>query len=312
MNILKAKELFFKGYFSTCNRSDKTITAYTFDIAQFIDFVGGELKLSAITSENIELWLNNLKLKNYAPASIQRKSRSLKVFFNYWVRKDIISRSPFFLLKLSFGLNRNLPKILNFEEMSNLLTYASKIYSQYSNNLIRSLGRPFIALRNLTLIELMFSTGLRVGEVAKLKLSDYCPLEKYFIVKGKGNKQRVAYITGTHFHDILTIYLESRKYVLPDIPFLFVNIFNNKLSEQGISLVINKYAKKSNISNKVTPHMIRHTVATQLLKNGADLRVVQEFLGHSSIITTQRYTHISKEYLAESLNIYHPTLKIVL
>ena len=309
MFICKAIKHFNKLYFSTCDRSVKTVQAYGNDLKQFQGFLKKNIKLSSIAPEMIENWAINLKNQNYAPASIQRKMSSLKVFFNYWVRKKEMPHSPMCHLKIDFGKSRILPKTLSQNEISSLLKQASSHLTYYTHN-IKSIGFDFLALRNLAIVETMFSTGMRVGEIVSLNLVDFHQNERLIIVKGKGNRQRLAFLIEEHSFSIIIEYKNKLKELLPDNSAFFINIFRKRITTQGVANIISQLAQQAGIKKHITPHMLRHTAATFFLRNGADLRVVQEFLGHSSIITTQRYTHVSKEHLIDQLKNYHPAISI--
>lgn len=310
MFIRKAIEQFTVFYFSTCELSEKTYQAYTGDLVQFQMFLDKNIKLSSITPEIIEDWAYDLKDKKYKPATIQRKLTSLKVFFNYWARKKKISNSPFWKLKINFGNSQALPKVLTHNEVERLLQVARREFSAFDYEDISQVGFGFLALRNLAIVETMFSTGMRVGEIVALNIEDFNSSDRSFLISGKGNKQRMGFVIDDYNFNILECYYNKLQKILPKSKALFVNVFRHRISTQGVANVVAKLSKKALIEKHITPHMIRHTSATMFLQNGADIRVVQEFLGHSSITTTQRYTHISKEHLISQLESFHPALKV--
>jgi site-specific recombinase XerD len=164
------------------------------------------------------------------------------------------------------------------------------------------------------MIETLFATGIRVGEVVKLRLSDWRSEDASFLVRGKGGRERLAFLPDDRSLKAVTTYLEHRRLAQLQTDALFVNAAGNRISEQGVSMALAKVAQGARISRRVTPHMIRHTVATLLLRYGADLRIVQEVLGHASISTTQRYVHVAKDHLLATLRIHHPNhhLKVAL
>jgi integrase/recombinase XerC len=164
----------------------------------------------------------------------------------------------------------------------------------------------FLAVRNVAILEILFATGIRVGELTTLTCQDWREDESAFLVMGKGLRQRVALLPDERSQRATTVYLRHRAMMSLGHDALLVNASGRKLSSQGVARVISITARDSEVRCRVTPHMIRHTTATLLLRNGADIRVVQEVLGHASIITTQRYTHISKEHLVSTLKMRHP------
>jgi site-specific recombinase XerD len=149
---------------------------------------------------------------------------------------------------------------------------------------------------------------MRVGEVSALDLQDFVVQEGIFRVQGKGGRDRLAFAVDAETLQIQREHLEARKQIDTEAPALFLNASGKRLSTQGIANVISQLRKDAGIERHITPHMLRHTVATLLLRNGVDIRVVQEFLGHTSIATTQRYTHITKEHMIGVLRKHHPSL----
>lgn len=320
MQLNKASSEFLRGYFSTHERSKKTEAAYRSDLAQFRAFAGEGLILSALDGSMIERWAAHLRQEDYSPASIRRKMVVLKVFCSYWVRKGDLKESPFWRVKLSIGRVEQLPRALTEREMRALLRRAWLDYSMTSDIGSRpedTLQSPlkwkasssdYRVLRDLALVDLLFATGIRVGEVSALDIRDFFVREAAFRVQGKGGKDRLAFIVDEETVRIQRAHLEARESIKTDSPALFINASCRRLSTQGITNVIARLRKGARIKRHVTPHMLRHTVATLLLRNGLDIRVVQEFLGHASIATTQRYTHVTKEHMVRELRKRHPSL----
>ena len=175
-------------------------------------------------------------------------------------------------------------------------------------NSLKGLFGQYRAIRNLALVDLLFATGMRVGEVSALNIEDFAVSESVFRVKGKGGRDRLAFVVDDQTRRIQQEHLELRCRMASTGQALFLNASGTRLSTQGIANIISQFRKDAGIERHITPHMLRHTVATLLLRNGVDIRVVQEFLGHASIATTQRYTHISKDHLIQVLRERHPSL----
>jgi integrase/recombinase XerD len=316
MQLKQANADFLIGYFSTHDRKDKTRAAYGSDLTQFQQFAGEDLSLHSLSDVIVEGWAAHLRKQDYAPASIKRKMVALKVFCSYWVRRGPLPQSPFWRVKLSFGRIEQLPRTLTENEMRSLLAQSQKQYSTFVAN-SKKLGESAIEndpnpayreLRNLALVDFLFATGVRVGEVSSLDLEDYLVKEAVFRIHGKGGRDRLAFAVDERTLQIQQQHFAARMRIKTDTSALFLNASGRRLSTQGISNVIARLCRETGIARHVTPHMFRHTVATLLLRNGADIRVVQEFLGHSSIATTQRYTHITKEHLIGVLQKHHPSL----
>src|SRR5918912_1079945 len=172
----------------------------------------------------------------------------------------------------------------------------------------RASSPAYRSLRNLALVDLLFATGLRVGEVSSLNVQDFFMRESVFRVKGKGGRDRLAVVVDEETVHVQRQYLEARARIETRSPALFLNSSGLRLTTQGIANVIARLREEAGIERHVTPHMLRHTVATLLLHNGVDIRLVQEFLGHASIATTQRYTHVTKEHLVKVLRKRHPSI----
>jgi integrase/recombinase XerD len=320
MQLDKAITEFFNGYFSTHNRSKKTEVAYRSDLEQLAAYAPKKCSLASLNAELIEKWAADLRSKSYAPASMRRKMVVLKVFCSYWVRKGILSESPFWRVKLSFGRITQLPRALSETEIHDLIVQARQ--NHRATNIPRkgpvlarakSVGasaRSYRTLRNLALVDLLFATGMRVGEVSGLNLADFVVAESFFKVKGKGGRDRLAFVVDEQTVRIQREHIEMRAHLASPSPALFLNASGERLSTQGIANIIAQFRKDAGIKRHITPHMLRHTVATLLLRNGVDIRVVQEFLGHASIATTQRYTHVTKDHLVRVLRERHPSLAI--
>jgi site-specific recombinase XerD len=171
------------------------------------------------------------------------------------------------------------------------------------------IGR-YRSLRNLALVDLLFATGMRVGEVSALNIVDFAVSESSFRVKGKGGRDRLAFLVDEQTRRVQLRHAKVRAGIDSVSPALFINSSGRRLSTQGIANIISQFRKDAGIDRHITPHMLRHTVATMLLRNGVDIRVVQEFLGHASIATTQRYTHVTKDHMIEVLQKRHPSLTL--
>jgi site-specific recombinase XerD len=321
MRLSEANVEFLRGYFSTHERGKKTEAAYRSDLTQLLEFAGEEVGLSSLDASVIESWAAHLREEEYSPASIRRKMVVLKVFCSYWMRRGVISESPFWRVKLSFGRIEQLPRALTEREMRSLLGRAWRNYLTVSvdqdgadarthDTDRKHSSRNYRVLRDLALVDLLFATGIRVGEASALDIRDYFTREAVFRVQGKGGRDRLAFVVDEQTVHIQRAHMELRGRIRTDSPALFVNASGGRLSTQGITNVIAKLRREARIKRHVTPHMLRHTVATLLLRNGADIRVVQEFLGHASIATTQRYTHITKDHMVRVLRKRHPSLNL--
>ncbi len=317
MLLGQAIDEFFHGYFSTHERSIKTRLAYRSDLDQVAAFASTDLDLTSLTPAFIEGWAADLRIKKYSPASLKRKLVVLKVFCSYWVRKGVLNESPFWRVELSLGRIPQLPRTLSEEEVGGLLAQAKQHRFELEvprkgSVLARAQNsrRIYRAIRNLALVDLLFATGMRVGEVSALNCTDFVIAESFFRVTGKGGRDRLAFVVDEQTERIQREHVDARLKLESESNALFLNSFGQRLSTQGIANIIAEFRKEAGIERHITPHMLRHTVATLLLRNGADIRIVQEFLGHASIATTQRYTHITKEHLVQVLRQRHPSIRM--
>lgn len=311
MQLNHAIDRFLVGYFSTRDLSEKTLAAYTGDLRQFAAAVGGRKQLRSLDADTIEGYAATLKEEGYAPASLQRKMVSLRVFFQYWVRRGELEVSPFWGLRLSFGPPRTLPRTLTESEVGRLLRWVREEPEPMAEGGPAEPGRvdrSFLALRNRALVDLLLATGIRVGEAAGLTVEDVCLAEGSLRVRGKGRRPRLAYVVPSPSLALQRHHLQCRLTLSSETRALFLNVFGTALTTQGMANALAQVGRQAGIERHITPHMIRHTVATHLLRNGADLRVVQEFLGHASITSTQRYTHVTGDHLVHVLRARHPFL----
>jgi site-specific recombinase XerD len=305
LHLTDAVKTFEAGYFSTCTRSEKTEAAYRIDLAQMETYIGREVQIEAISPEQIEGWANQMRTQRYAGVSIRRKFATARVFFTYLVRRGILEKSPLWRIRLDLGKEQLLPRSLTPSDAKLLIEQIWRTSTGRDNGEHTLNNRAFRHSRNIAAVEILFATGMRVGELVKLDITDWCEPDRAFIVKGKGSRQRLAFLPDDRSFAAVQSYLNRRIHFLLPHAGLLVNASGARLSTQGVARMLFETARTAGINSKVTPHVIRHTVATLLLRYGADIRVVQEVLGHASIATTQRYTHVSKDHLVSALRARH-------
>ena len=310
VKIADATQGFLDGYFSTCTRSAKTRSAYKTDLAQLIEYLGPELALSDVSAEVLEKWAVELRSQEYHSVSIRRKFATARVFFAYWIRKGVIGSSPLWKIRLDLGRERLLPRSLAASDAKHLIEAGWAALGVSDQPVRAPRDSQFLELRNLAALEILFATGVRVGELVSLNIKDWKEEDASFVVNGKGSRQRLAFLPDDRSQQAVRLYCAGRRGIATDNDALFLNAAGGRLSTQGVARMLNEYAKTAGIAVKVTPHMIRHTVATLLLRFGADIRVVQEVLGHASISTTQRYTYVSKEHMLSTLRARHPNFHL--
>lgn len=281
----------------TKNLQEQTLKAYSSDITIFLNYINKD-KIEQIDILNyINYLFDEKKLKD---RSIKRKIISLKIYFNFLEDNSIIKTNPFNKLKFKFKQEKKLPKTLQKNEVKKLLETA---YNELNSS--KTTYKKFETIRNISLLEILISTGIRIQEASLITLNDISLQEKTIIIHGKGRKERQLFILNKYVLSSLKNWLTIRKTSSPKCNNIFINKYGNPLSIHSIENIFRKYKTLSNINIKATPHYLRHTFATNLLTNGADLRSVQEILGHSSISTTQIYLEISSNRKKQVLQKYN-------
>lgn len=272
------------------NYSKNTIKSYKKDISQFISFLKEEKigDFEKVGYDDFIKFISKLKSSEFKEKSIGRKIAAIKSFYKFLTLRKYIKKNPALLIK-SPKIPERLPNFLTYNEVLKILEIPPRDNWQY--------------LRDRAIIELLYSTGIRVGELVNLKIEDINFAEEVIKVKGKGRKERIVPV-GKFALDCLIEYIERRPN--KGEKFVFLNKYGKKLTERSVERIIKKYSIIAGINKKVTPHTLRHTFATHLLDRGADLRFVQELLGHERITTTQVYTHLTIEKLKELYNKFHP------
>lgn len=283
--------------------SPETIKAYMADLDNFQAFMkdAGIAQLDQVAYRDIRIYLGNLQRGGLSRKSISRHLSSLRSAYNLLLDRELVSENPFNYVKTAkTGLK--LPDFF----------YESEIQSLFDS----VQGNDPIALRNRALLEFLYGTGARVSEVRDLAINQVDLTADMVLLRGKGNKDRYVPI-GSFCHDALVDYLENGRsqlmakghYEDNEHVFLFVNYKGEQLTIQGIAYILDQMVKKSATTLSIHPHKLRHSFATHLLNNGADIRTVQELLGHASLSTTQIYTHLSKEKLRDNYLQFHPHAK---
>lgn len=278
---------------------DKTLKAYRIDLRQFCDGYG-TVPAKDITPDNIEAFIAKLHRK-YKPKTVKRKIASLKAFFHHLEFKDIIERNPFNKVQVKFRAPVILPKTI---PMRTLELFLKTIYAAVDE--AKTPYQHDIAVRNVVVIELLFATGMRISELCDLHSDDIEPGNQTVRIYGKGAKERLIQLSDGPVTDALKRYTDIFASQMVRSGYFFVNRDGSRLSDQSVRHMINKHAAKAGISQHITPHMFRHTFATGLLDNGVDIRYIQSMLGHSSINTTEIYTHVSTDRQRQILETKHP------
>ena len=270
--------------------SKNTINSYNIDLNKFNKFLNNK-KINNITKEDIRKYLNHIN-DSLNSKSISRNISTLKSFYKYLILNKIINKNPMDQIN-NPKTKKSLPKVLSEEEINKLLEIELKTDFDY---------------RNKAMLELMYSSGLRVSELINLKINDVDLENDCVKIFGKGSKERIIPLNDYAKEALKQYTMTHRKELFKhgENNYLFLNNHGNQMTRQGFFKILQKIAKEKNIKTSFSPHTLRHSFATHLLKYGADLRSIQELLGHSDISSTQIYTHITNEQLHSDYIEYHP------
>jgi len=276
--------------------SENSISSYTYDIQGFIDYIetySPQLTITNCQRADTQAYIYHLA-KNINARSQSRQISGLKSFFNFLIFEGYREDSPMDLIDTP-KIGRKLPAVLGVKEIDQLLTAIDLSHAQ--------------GYRNLTILETLYGSGLRVSELINLKISDLHFDENLLLITGKGNKQRLVPLGGV-CKQKLKVYLEEVRIHVPvkkeyqDI--VFLNQHGKQLTRAMIFTIVRQTAANAGMEKKISPHTFRHSFATHLLENGADLRSIQLMMGHENITTTEVYMHLDTQHLSKSLQAFHP------
>ncbi len=278
--------------------SNQTFIHYKQDLNKWFSYLAEQtppLLVEDATLDQISSFLSTLTDLHQSPASQARITSAIKSFYAWLVLEKKINHNPTDLIE-SPKINRKVPEVMSFSEIE-------KIFMAID------LSEP-TGTRNRAILETLYASGLRVSELCTLRISNYFPKEGFIRVLGKGSKERIVPI-GDDAITYIEDYLSTWRRHLPkiskqDTDILFLNRRGKRLSRIFVYQIVKNLAEKAGLSPLISPHTFRHSFATHLLEGGADLKAVQDMLGHESILTTEIYTHLNNDYLRETLNLFHP------
>lgn len=273
--------------------SEHTIISYKTDLEEFNEYLGNK-NIKDTDYKFIRDYLTYMFDKKYEKKTISRHISTLRSYYKYLLEEKIIKKNPMTLIS-NPKLDKKLPNFLYYDELEILLNIPDRSTT--------------LGLRDALILELLYSTGIRVSELINIKLKDINRSDKKILIMGKGSKERYV-LYGEVLDNLLDIYISnSRSKLNKNSDYLILNKDGNQITDRGIRLIISKVLKKGEIDYHVSPHTLRHTFATHMLENGADLKSVQELLGHENLSTTQVYTHVTNERLRSVYLKTHPRAK---
>lgn len=282
--------------------AENTINSYSFDLKLFSEYFKEDTKIESIDEITEKVLIDfityigkhlNKREKKYSEKSVYRKISVLKSFFKYLVIEDILVDNPAENLDTP-KISRLLPSVLTIDEVNKMMD---------SVDVKQKFG-----LRDRAILETMYASGLRVSEVINLEINNVFFEDGFLRIFGKGSKERIVPIGKSALGCIEKYYNDERNQIKnkDSHSFIFLNFRGKKMTRMSVWNIVKKYSLMAGIKKEIHPHTLRHTFATHLLEGGADIRIIQEMLGHSDISTTQIYTHIDKEYLIEIHKTFHP------
>jgi integrase/recombinase XerD len=285
------------------NLSPKTLSAYAIDLRQFAAALSPELMedVSRVDKSELRPYIQRL-FEPYREKTVKRKVATLKAFFGYLERDETISVTPFRKMEVKIKETRRVPRTIPLTEVERLLQY---LYAEQSAGPRSGIG-AFVLLRDTAVVETIFATGARVSEVCHLRPEDVDLSDGWVRILGKGARERVVQVCDRGVVAALNAYRAARESTAPHDPYFFLNRHGRRLSEQSVRTLLRSHASRAGVGVPVRPHLLRHSVATLLLEEGVDIRHIQHLLGHSSIATTQIYTHVNARNQREVLTSKHP------
>jgi len=310
MTLIEAKESFILHCKFEKGLSLKTVKAYTSDINQFSAFLTLRKfsnQLDEIDKATLKSFLQFISIKK--PKTIKRKIATLKALFNYLEFEDEVLVNPFRKMRIQIKESKKLPSILNITDVKLIF---KTVYQTRDSFLSKESYNYKAIIRDIAVLELLFATGIRVSELCNLKYNNIGTNFSSIIIEGKGDKERIIQICNHETKQALQEYFKLFKTAILQNGYFFNNRLNMPISDQSVRLMIRKYTLISGINKKITPHTFRHTFATLLLEEGVDLIYIQHLLGHSSIMTTQIYTHVNQLKQKQILRTKHPRKKFSL
>lgn len=281
------RKKYLEDYLEDCllrkRLNQNTIRAYKIDLKQYFDFIGTSIENSKKINEYI--YFLNQKYTKYK--TIKRKLASVKAYYAFLEYEEIIEFSPFRKIRTKIREPRILPRVIQKEYLKQIFQWLFD-HLEFANTEFKKK----LAIRNITIVELLFSTGIRISELCNIKISDINFQERSLKIFGKGSKERIIYLGSDQVIELLKKTIEFNRNIHGN-NYLFLNKFNTQLSEQTVRVLLKNIENELELSIHITPHMFRHTFATTLLEKEVDIRYIQNILGHSSISTTQIYTHVN-------------------
>lgn len=309
---MKTLEAHITEYLTFCEKdrrlSANTLRAYKMDLDHFRNWISEREEPAVLSRATLQDYLFELN-DRYSVKTVKRRMAALRGFFAWLEAEERIDENPFLKMKIRLREPFRLPSAMTMKEVEKILTAVYEENLHYSGRFPGQMTQ-FLHYRDILVIEMLFATGVRVQELCNIRYSDMDFFHETVRIIGKGDKERIVYYGNDAVNFALKRYHWMRKELCFGGDHLFINKFGDPLSTQAVRNIVDKYVLLAGIKRKITPHSFRHTFATLLLEEGVDLRFIQEYLGHSSISTTQIYLHVADKKAMQVLAKKHPRRKI--
>lgn len=304
MTLADAAESFLFHCQFEKNLSPRTLKAYQIDLQQFTEFIvasGHTSGCATIDKILLRQYIEHL-FSSLMAKSVKRKVATLKVLFRFLEREQAITMNPLRQMDIRIREPRRLPRTVPLSTLKRLFKH---LYAEKHEAASADTERHRLLVRDIAVLELLFATAARISEVCDLRVQDVDVRRGHVRVRGKGDRERIIHVSDAEVLSALREYREAAEMASAD-DYFFKNRRGNRLSDHGVRMLLRKHVAAAGIAVHVTPHMIRHSVATLLLEDGVDIRYIQHLLGHTSISTTQIYTHVSGKQHRRVLRAHHP------
>jgi site-specific recombinase XerD len=304
MQLTEARRRYIRWLLATRNLSPHTLRAYETDVRSFERSLGGRFEVAAIDSEVLISYLQQQRDAGLSPRSLRRRSSALRGFCRWLISEEILADDPWSGARVRLGSARRLPRILPAQELDRLLDFLTgtlglRRRGDVEATLVRQ--RPYEST-TLLAVALLLATGVRVHEVVGFKCRDIDLASGNVRLIGKGRRERQVFLTNGWITSLTSAYLDARSSFDLHHPHLLFNVHHDPLTPAALRSRLAKAAMAAGLSTRVTPHMLRHTAATQLIEAGVDIRYIQRLLGHASLSTTEIYTHVSDRALKRAVS----------
>jgi len=286
---------------NTKNLSESSLNAYSHDLNSFAKIIGPIRNSADITRQDLYHFIETLFNEGRSAATVKRRVACLKTLFRWLENEQSLGESPFSRFELKIKIPKRLPRNIKVHELRSMVQTARAGMPEFLSSEQCLRKRDICAFNALVIVELLYSTGIRVSELTSIMLDDINFHTNSIHINGKGQRERKVFLPDEDLVQLVRAYIRARNFYSLTHNHLLINSLGKPLSSQSARLIVKKNAEKAQIQRSITPHMYRHSTATQLLEAGIDIRYVQQLLGHESIQTTQIYTHVENPSLREHI-----------